>query len=275
MGWFPHQVLPVPGGDELLLACRGDDATAERPENPGSLRRLRIGPQGDAQLLQAVEPGGGIGFGPRNCAFHPAAPWLYAVLERQNALAAFHMADGRIATQPAHTAGMLRYPDRIVRPQLAGALELHPGGGFAYAVNRSHAVVRDGARTVWAGGENSIVVFRLDPHTGEATRVQTAPLPGLHARCIALAHGGRWLVAAIRQASERRTPDGIRPCPAGFSIFRIGPDGCLQASGHHAVEVGDAQIFWAGSDERLPCGRPWRQIRPMGLTNLANPMRGI
>ncbi|MBF9263561.1 hypothetical protein [Paracidovorax cattleyae] len=31
------------------------------------------------------------------------APWLYAVLERQNALAVFPLQGGRIAAQPAHT----------------------------------------------------------------------------------------------------------------------------------------------------------------------------
>ncbi|XDF37621.1 beta-propeller fold lactonase family protein [Paracidovorax avenae] len=253
VGWFPHQVLPMPGSDEVLLTCRGDDATAVRAENPGSLRRLRIGPQGGARPMQTVAPSGGFGFGPRNCAFHPAAPWLYAVLERQNALAVFFIRGGRIAAQPAHTVGMLQRPDRIHRPQLAGALALHPGGGFAYAVNRSHAVVQEGAHTVWAGGENSIVVFRLDTRTGEAAPVQCQPLQGLHARCIALAHGGRLLVAAIRQASAQRTPEGIRHCPAGFSTFRIGQDGCLQPLGHHAVEVGAEQIFWAGCSEGLPC----------------------
>ncbi len=252
VGWFPHQVLPVPGSDAVLLTCRGDDASEGRAENPGSLRCLHIDRQGRARLVQVVAPAGGFGFGPRNSVFHPTAPWLYTVLERQNALAVFSVAGGRIGTQPAHMVRMLQRPDRIQRPQLAGAIELHPGGEFAYAVNRSHAVVQDGARTVWAGGENSVVVFRLDRQTGQAVPIQVEPLHGLHARCIAIAHGGRWLVAAIRQASEQRTPEGISHHPAGFSVFRIGQDGRLHAAGHHPVEVGDDQIFWAGSGEGLP-----------------------
>ncbi|AVS74227.1 hypothetical protein [Paracidovorax cattleyae] len=148
---------------------------------------------------------------------------------------------------------MLQRPDRIHRPQLAGALEVHPGGGCAYAMNRSHAVVHNGAHTVCAGGENSTVVFWLDTRTGEAAPVRFQPLQGLHAHCIAIAHGGRLLVAAIRQASAQRIPEAIRHCPAGFSIFRIGQDGCLQPLGHHAAEVGTGQIFWAGGCEGLPC----------------------
>lgn len=248
VGWFPHQILPVPGSDEVLLTCRGDDATAEGAENPGSLRVLRIG-QDQARLVQAVAPRGGFGFGPRNCAFHPTEPWMYAVLERQNAPAMFQVREGRIAAQPACTVGMLQHPERIHRPQLAGALELHPNGRFAYAVNRSHAVVPDGPHMVWTGGENSIVVFRLHARTGEPVRIQAAPLQGLHARCIAIAQGGRLLVAALRQASQRRTDAGVEDCPAGFSILRIGHDGCLAPLDHVAVPVGTGQLFWAGSGQ--------------------------
>lgn len=254
VGWFPHQILPVPGSGEVLLTCRGDDATAEHAENPGSLRVLRI-EEGQAQIVQVVAPQRGIGFGPRNCAFHPTAPWVYAVLERQNALAQFSVRDGRIAAEPACTVGLLQHPESIHRPQLAGALELHPSGRFAYAVNRSHAVVPDGPCMVWAGGENSIVVFRLDQRTGEPVQIQAAPLQGLHARCIAIAQGGRLLVAALRQASQRRTDAGIEDCPAGFSIFRIGDDGCLEALDHLTVAVGAAQIFWAGCGDRPRAGQ--------------------
>ena len=246
VGWFPHQVLPVPGSSEFLLTCRGDDAVGEQAENPGSLRVLKL-ESGQLQTVQVVAPQDGLGFGPRNCAFHPASPWLYAVLERQNALAFFHVQGGRISATPVCTVGMLQDPQHICRPQLAGALALHPNGRFAYAINRSHAVRPDGPHIVWAGGENSVVVFQLTEGTGEPVLTQRTPLEGLHARCMALAHGGRLLVAAIRQSSMRRTASGIESCPAGFSIFRIGDDGRLETLRHVPEEVGPAQIFWAGS----------------------------
>lgn len=258
-GWFPHQILPMPGTDAMLLTCRGDDATAGHAENPGSLRVLRVRRVEGAQpqrltLVQVVAPRGGFGFGPRNCAFHPTAPWLYAVLERQNRLAWFRMRSEGIAPEPSGAVALLERPDAIVRPQLGGALALHPSGRFAYAVNRSHAVVRDGDALVWAGGENSIAVFALDADTGEPSLLQHARIDGLHARCIDFAHGGTLLVAAIRQSSMRRV-EGIRGiaaarierCPAGLSMFRVGPDGRLSLVRHHPIDVGDNQIFWAGT----------------------------
>lgn len=247
VGWFPHQILPVPGSDEVLLTCRGDDATAERSENPGSLRVLRI-EQDQARLVQVVSPRGGFGFGPRNCAFHPTAPWMYAVLERQNALAMFHVCKGRIAAQPACTAGLLQHPERIHRPQLAGALELHPNGRFAYAVNRSHAVVPDGP--AWSGRVAKTASWSSGSMRARASRCGYRPRRcRACTRCIAIAQGGRLLVAALRQASQRRTDAGVEDCPAGFSILRIGHDGCLAPLDHVAVPVGTGQLFWAGSGQ--------------------------
>lgn len=53
---------------------------------------------------------------------------------------------------------------------------------------------------------------------------------GLQARCIALAHGGSLLIAAIRQSSERRSENGLESYAAGFSIFIIVPDGLARSS---------------------------------------------
>lgn len=249
VGWFPHQVLPMPGMDAMLLTCRGDDATADRPENPGSLRVLRVSrsqPR-DATLVQVVAPRGGLGFGPRNCGFHPTAPWLYAVLERQNGLAWFRLRPDGIAPELRGTVTLLERPESLVRPQLGGALAMHPSGRFAYAVNRSHAVMPDGDQFVWAGAENSIAVFGLDIETGAPQLLQHAPLAGLHARCIDLAHGGHLLVAAIRQPSARRVGHGIESCPAGLSVFRVAADGRLSLQRHHPIDVAGHQIFWAGA----------------------------
>lgn len=247
VGWFPHQILPLPHGDGLLLTCRGDDATVEDAEHPGSLRLLRCDEKEGFQVRQVVAPGGGFGFGPRNCAFHPIQPWLYAVLERQNALALFHLDAGRVAAEPSWIVGLLERPHDVRSPQLGGAIVLHPGGRFAYVVNRAHGVTSFAGREVDAGGENSIAVFSLDRSTGEPVLVQSTPLRGQHARCVALAHGGTLLLAAIRQDSAHRMDGDVIDRHAGVSVFRIAADGRLEAMAHHCVVVGRDQLFWAGS----------------------------
>ncbi|UHL63164.1 lactonase family protein [Paralcaligenes sp. KSB-10] len=245
VGHFPHQAIPMPGSDDLLLTCRGDNATAEYGENPGSLRV--IGVEGDkAFCAQIVAPNGGFGFGPRNCAFHPKAPWLYAVLERQNALSMFRTLDGAIGVQPAFTVGLLDNPLAIQDPQLAGAIVVHPDGRTIYVVNRSHAKPPAHGLPMSGGGENSIVVFSVDPSNGRPRLLQRVALQGMHARCAMISQAGNLLIAAVRQPSLRRKAGKVTECPAGFSIFRIVENGRLDPLGHHAVNVGGDQLFWAG-----------------------------
>lgn len=247
VGHFPHQVLPMPARHAVLLVCRGDDATATRAENPGSLRVLALG-DGEARCLRSVAPNGGFGFGPRNCAIHPNGAWLYAVLERQNALAMFRLDEEAIEPGPSFALCLLQRPGRVLRPQLAGAVLLHPDGRCGYAINRSHAGhVADG-RLVDAGGENSVVVFDIDPGTGAPSIRQVVALPGVHARCFCLVDDGRSLVVGMRQPSAvERGESGVLERPAGFSVFRVERDGGIVLSHHHGMDVGSSQIFWVGA----------------------------
>ncbi|ANN70291.1 beta-propeller fold lactonase family protein [Bordetella bronchialis] len=244
VGHFPHQVIPMPGSQGLLLTCRGDDAGTANAENPGSLRVLRD--EGETlACVQAVAPNAGFGFGPRNCAFHPQGHMLYAVLERQNRLAAFGYREGLIEAQPSWELGLLDNPGNVRRPQLGGAIVIHPTGRYAYVVNRAHPVP-DGSGDAAACGENSIVVFRLDGLTGEPREMQRLALNGLHARCLALAPDGKVLVAALRQPGRFKDDYGrVVECRAGFATFSIGNTGHLTLIRQDVVDVGDDKLFWA------------------------------
>jgi hypothetical protein len=159
----------------------------------------------------------------------------------------FDIENGCIAAIPKVVVSTLERPNDVQQPQLAGALKLHPNGRFAYVVNRSHAVTKFGEHMVWANGENSIAVFSLDALTGTPTLVQMVALPGLHARCIDIMHGGKMLVAAIRQSSFRIVNGTVKSCSAGFSIFRIADCGFLFEVAFHAVDTGGEHLFWAES----------------------------
>lgn len=244
VGHFPHQVIPMPGSQDLLLTCRGDDASTANEENPGSLRVLRDEGRTLA-CVQAVAPNAGYGFGPRNCAFHPQGHMLYAVLERQNRLAAFRYREGLIEPQPSWEVGLLDNPGKVRRPQLGGAIAIHPTGRYAYVVNRAHPV-SDGSGNAAACGENSIVVFHLDALTGEPREMQRLALNGLHARCLALASDGKVLVAALRQPGRFKDDYGrIVECRAGFASFHVADSGHLTFIRQDVIDVGKDQLFWA------------------------------
>lgn len=244
VGHFPHQLLPVPGKPEWLLTCRGDDATSDRAENPGSLRLLTDG-KPSFLCTRVTAPNGGFGFGPRNSVFHPHLPVLYSVLERQNQLAAFRHTEGVLEEQPSWVVGLLEQPQHLRPPQLAGAVVIHPSGRFAYVVNRAHPALAnpDPAQLC---GENSVVVLALDAATGEPRELQRVALPGLHARCISLSHDGRILVAAMRQPGFSEDVErGLIQELAGFVCFEVQDSGHLLFLQHHAVDVGGEQLFWA------------------------------
>lgn len=243
-GHFPHQVIPTPDTQDLLLTCRGDDASPPTPENPGSLRLLRYA-DGTVTCVQLVAPKEGYGFGPRNCAFHPDGHLLYAVLERQNKLVCFHYHRGRIDAEPIWSIDLLRNPGRVQRPQLGGAITLHPGGQYAYVVNRSHPVSME-PDEMGRCGENSIVIFALDHGCGEPREIKRVKLKGLHARCMALSPDGAFLVAALRQPGRCLDEYGqVQDYAAGFASYKMALDGQLQPCHQDEIEVEHEQLFWA------------------------------
>jgi 6-phosphogluconolactonase len=245
VGYFPHQVIPIQDCQRILLTCRGDDASASGKENPGSLRVLEY--DGKTMICtQNVAPNKGYGFGPRNCAFHPNGRTLYAVLERQNRLLGFRYRHGTIEPEPCWNVDLLANSSAVQRPQLGGAIVVHPNGQYAYVVNRSHPV-SDSSSKVTRCGENSIVVFRLDSLTGEPRELQRVELNGLHARCISLSSDGRILAAALRQPGRCLSADGkIINYSAGIAVFHVEESGKLTLMHQNDIEVGGEPLFWGG-----------------------------
>lgn len=193
-----------------------------------------------------MAPRGGYGFGPRNCEFDAAGRWVYAALERQNAVGCFRREGARIALEPAFTVSTLRAGAHRAGAQLAGAARLHPSGRFLYVANRSHDTVGDEGERVPARGENSITVFALSGATGEPVLIQSAPIRGIHARCIDIDAPGQTLIAATRdKGSARDGPVGTE-LPAGLTVYAIDGDGHLEEHDRVAVEVGGGPLFWAG-----------------------------
>ena len=87
-GIFAHQVRATPDNRLVILVTRGHDAAAGKPEEPGALKVFDFR-DGMLRNEVSIAPGGGFGFGPRHLDFHPAQPWVYVSLERQNQLAVF------------------------------------------------------------------------------------------------------------------------------------------------------------------------------------------
>ncbi len=244
-GIYGHQVRVSLDNRLAILVTRGHDAAGAKPEEPGALKVFRYM---DGQLTSevSVAPDGGYGFGPRHLDFHPTMPWVYVSLERQNRLDMFAIDGDRLSAEPLFSKGTLAEPGNVRGRQVAGTIHVHPNGRAVYVANRASSTIGEGAPRVFAGGENTLAVFAIDPATGEPSPIQHVDTRGIHCRTFHIDPSGRLLVAAHIIGLPVRDGGAVREVPACLSLFRIGDDGKLDFVRKYDVDVGDRQMFWTG-----------------------------
>jgi 6-phosphogluconolactonase (cycloisomerase 2 family) len=241
-GIFPHQVLAMPDKRHVILVARGHDAAGGKPEDPGALKVFRY-VAGVLRDEVSIEPNGGYGFGPRHLDFHPAKPWIYVSLERQNALAMFTHDAGRLAPSPAFQETTLMEPDNIRGHQLVGTVHVHPNGRFVYVANRASSTVEQNGKQVFSGGENTIAVFAIDQTNGKPALIQHADTRGIHCRTFHIDPSGRLMVCAHIMGLP--LADGSE-VPTRLTLFRINDDGKLDFARSYDIETGGRLMWWMG-----------------------------
>ena len=248
-GIYAHQVRVAPSNATAILVTRGNNAEPGKPEDPGA---LKVFDYADGVLTGGVSiaPGGGYGFGPRHLDFHPARPWVFVSLERQNELYLHRLDGGVLSEAPVFAASTLAEPEHLRVGQMAGTLHLHPNGKWLYLANRAYATTTVDGREVAVGGENNIACFAIDEDTGEPTLVQTIDTRGYYARTFAIAPGGRLMVVGNMQPLVELDGTTPRTVPASLALFRISDDGRLDYVRKYDIEVGADSMFWSGIVER-------------------------
>ena len=243
---YAHQVRLTPGGKTLTLCARGNDAAATTPEDPGHILVFGIA-DGRLSNLQSLAPHGqGLGFGPRHLDFSPDGRFVYVSLERQNSLCVYGLnADGTLSAEPLFLKNTLLDPDGKAKHfgQTAGPIHVHPGGRFVYQTNRGSGTIDVDGRKVWNGGENSVAVWKIDPRTGEPTRIQNAPAHGFELRTFTIDPSGKVLIAA--STTPLMLADG-GTVSAGLSVWRIGADGKLTFARKYDADTKSGIQFWCG-----------------------------
>jgi 6-phosphogluconolactonase len=244
-GIYGHQVRVSLDNRMAILVTRGHDAAQGKAEEPGALKAFRY-QSGRLTGEVSVAPGGGYGFGPRHLDFHPRQPWVYVSLERQNRLDMFVRDGDALSPEPLFRRPTLAEPDNIRGRQAAGTVHVHPNGRFVYVANRASGTVETAGRQVFAGGENTLAVFAIDPATGEPQPIQHVDTRGIHCRTFHIEPSGRMLVAAHIMGLPIRDGARVRDVPATLAVFRVGADGRLAFARKYDVAVGDRQMFWMG-----------------------------
>ena len=244
-GIFAHQVRVSPDNRLAILVTRGNEGTPTKAEDPGA---LKVFDYKDGMLTNEVSiaPNGGKEFGPRHLDFHPSKPWMYMSIETQNKMHTYLMEDGRIKPEIAYRAETLAEPNNIRARQAAGTVHVHPNGRFLYGANRAQATTEFQGKQVFKGGENSIVVYSIDPSTGEPTPIQHIETQKIHPRTFHIDPSGRMLVAQHNLPVNVQDGNAVKTLPAGLSVFRIGDDGKLTFARKYDVDVGNKTMFWMG-----------------------------
>src|SRR4030095_568483 len=170
-GIFAHQVRVPPDNTLAILVTRGNEGTATRAEDPGALKVFTY-KHGVLTHEVSIAPNGGKAFGPRHLDFHPTQPWIYVSIETQNKLDMFVRDGDSIHPEIAYRADTLAEPHNSRPRQASGTVHVHPNGRFVYGANRAQETIEFQGKPVFKGGENSIVVYAIDPSTGEPRPIQ-------------------------------------------------------------------------------------------------------
>jgi 6-phosphogluconolactonase len=247
-GNYAHQVRVAADGKHVLSTALGGNATATEAEDPGAINVFEYS-NGVLGAQQIVAPNGGYGFGPRHLDLHPNGRWVYVSLERQNRLEMFELESGTLSVHPRFSEALLAAPGHPGVTQSGGTVHVHPNGRYVYGVNRASDTVDFNGVAAFAGGENTLAVYELDPGSGAPRLIQHVDTGGFHCRTFHIDPAGKTLVAAHIMGMNVREDGRIRTVPPCLTIFRIAADGRLQFDHMHEIETRGASMFWMGIPE--------------------------
>jgi 6-phosphogluconolactonase len=125
------------------------------------------------------------GSGPRHLAFRPDAKFVYSLNELLSTVTAFRYDASRGSLKELQTLSTL--PKSWSGSNSTAEIVVHPNARFLYASNR---------------GDDSIVVFRIDPSRGTLTFVDRTPTQGKTPRNFAIDPSGTFLLAANQDSGS-------------------------------------------------------------------------
>jgi len=250
-GIYAHQIRVMPSGRAVIVPARGNEGVAGRKEEDRGALKIFGYENGQLTNRQSVAPNDGRGFRCRHVEFHHSGRWAYVVIESQNELHTYRIADDRLSPEPVFVTSVLAASMRSQPGQAASAIRMHPTGRTLYVANRGRG--RElfwGEEVISEGMENSIAVFSVNPDTGEPRLIQSADPQSLDVRMFALHPDGRTLVATSHESAgpiKRRRGNDIEVVPPRIVLFEVEADGSLTFRYKQDVRTDGAFQLWCGA----------------------------
>jgi 6-phosphogluconolactonase len=198
-GPHAHDILPSNNNQFVLTADLGlDELLVYRfdPKN-GSLTP-------DHPAFAKVRPGAG----PRHFAFAPSDKFVYLVNEMASTVTVFAFNTDSGGLQELQTISTL--PAGFGGENTTAEIAVDAMGKFLYVSNR---------------GDDSIVVFAIDPGSGKLSLVERVPTGGKTPRHFTLDPTGKWLFAANQDSND-------------ITIFRVNPGSGRLTPTSQVLQVG-------------------------------------
>ena len=172
----PHAVVPSPDERFLFVPDRGTDKVYSYrfDATAGSLA------PNDPPFAR-VPPGSG----PRHLAFHAGGSFAYLVNEMTSRMTAFSHDPAKGSLTETQTISTLR--EGFAEENTVAEVVVDRAGRFLYASNR---------------GDDSIVMFSLDPTNGALAEVQRVPAQGKRPRSFSIDPSGRFLLVANQDSNS-------------------------------------------------------------------------
>ena len=193
----PHAANFDPSGRFVVVPDKGFDRTFIFRFEDGHIAPT---PQGSIPSK--------TGAAPRHTIFHPALPILYVNNELDSTVTVFDWESetGRATEAQVITTIPDGHPGRNTTAEIA----VSPNGRFLYVSNR---------------GRDAIVLFTIDPKTGQLTYVESTPTSGTRPRFFTLDLEGEQIFAANQDSDD-------------ITVFRIDPDTGQLVHTRMRIEVG-------------------------------------
>ena len=188
----PHAVIFDPAGQFVVVPDKGFDKTFFFRLNQG-----RIEPTAQGSITSKS------GAAPRHTTFHPSLPILYVNNELDSTVTVFHWnaTNGHVT----ETQVISTIPDGHNGRNTTAEIAASPCGRYLYVSNR---------------GQDSIVLFNVDPSSGTLSYVENTPAGGRRPRFFTLDPESKRLYAA-NQDSDEITGFHIDPMSGRLTPFGI------------------------------------------------------